>query len=97
MQRNADELIALARKRQAESMGAGQSYDSSTVMPPASYVTCDTGKCMFSQGNSNGVGLERRERLPKLFGTFAESMPSIGSPAKPSFTQKEEGGRNTRR
>lgn len=97
MQRNADELIGLARKRQAESMGAGQSYDSSTVMPAAAYVTCDTGKCMFSQGSSNGVGLERRERLPELFGTFAESKPSTGRPARPSFTQKEEGGRNSRR
>jgi len=97
MQRNADELIVLARKRQADAMGAGQSYDSSTVMPPEAYVTCDTGKCMISQGNSRGVGLVRRERLPELFGTFAESMPSRGRPAKPSFTQKEEGGRNTRR
>lgn len=97
MQRNADELIALARRRQAESMGAGQSYDSSTLMPPAAYVTCDTGKCTVSPGNSRGVGLERTERLPELFGTFAESMPSVGRPAKPSFTQKEEGGRNTRR
>lgn len=97
MQRNADELIALARKRQAESMGAGQSYDSSTLMPPAAYVTCDRGKCTVSPGNSRGVGLQRTERLPELFGTFAESTPSIGRPAKPSFTQKEEGGRNTRR
>jgi hypothetical protein len=50
-----------------------------------------------SPGNSRGVGLERIERLPELFGTFAESTPSVGRPAKPSFTQKEEGGRNTRR
>lgn len=97
MQRNADELISLARKRQADAMGAGQSYDSSTIMPPVAYVTCDIGKCMISPGNSRGVGFERKERLPELFGTFAESMPSMGIPAKPSFTQKEEGGRNTRR
>lgn len=97
MQNNADQLIGLARKRQADAMGAGQSYDSSTLMPAAAYVTCDTGKCMISPGNSRGVGLERSERLPDLFGTFAESMPSMGIPAKPSFTQKEEGGRNTRR
>ena len=97
MQKNADALISQARKRQAANTGAGLSWDSSTLMPPMAYVQCDTGACHMSQGNAKGVGIERRDKAPELFGTFAESYPSMGTPAKPSFTQKEEGGRNTRR
>ena len=97
MQRNAESLITQARKRQASSTGAGLSYDASTVMPAAAYVGCDTGKCTMRMVNPHGVGLQRRENVPELFGTFAESYPSIGTPAKPALTRKEEGGRNTRR
>jgi hypothetical protein len=97
MQRNAESLIEQARKRQASSTGAGLSYDASTVMPANAYVGCDTGKCTTLLVNEHGVGVQRREHVPELFGTFAESQPSIGKPAKPSLTQREEGGRNTRR
>jgi len=95
MQRNAEDLMRLARKRQAASMGTG-SYDSSTVMPPNAYVTCDAATCHISPGQSRGVGLERRERLPELFGTFSQNSASI-MPTRTPLTQVEEGGRNTRR
>lgn len=94
MQRNADELMRLARKRQAESM-SGRSYDIATVMPPAAYVTCDAATCRLQPAQKRGVGLERRERLPELFGTFAENYPA--SKQSTPLTQVEEGGRNTRR
>jgi hypothetical protein len=61
------------------------------------YVRCDTGECHVTEGNARGVGVERRDAAPELFGTFAPSYPSMGTPAKPSLTQREEGGRNTRR
>lgn len=97
MQKNADALISQARKRQAAATGAGLSWDSSTLMPPMAYVSCDTGACRMSEGNARGVGIERRDTAPELFGTFSQSYPSMGTPAKPSLTQREEGGRNTRR
>ena len=95
MQKNADELIHLARKRQAEAMGAARTYDIATVMPPAAYVSCDEAVCKVSPGQSRGIGLERRERLPELFGTFAENSPA--TKRSTPLTQVEEGGRNTRR
>jgi hypothetical protein len=97
MQKNADALISQARKRQASATGAGLAWDSSTLMPPMAYVNCDTGACYVSEGDTRGVGIERRDEAPELFGTFAQSYPSMGTPAKPSLTQREEGGRNTRR
>jgi hypothetical protein len=97
MQKNADALISQARKRQAAATGAGLAWDSSTLMPPVAYVSCDTGECHMSEANPRGMGVERMDAAPELFGTFAQSYPSMGTPAKPSLTQREEGGRNTRR
>jgi hypothetical protein len=95
MQRNADELMGLARKKQAEAMGAGRSYDITTVMPPSAYVTCDASLCRTTLAQKRGVGVERREHLPALFGTFAENYPT--TKRSTPLTQVEEGGRNSRR
>lgn len=97
MQRNGEALIKQARRRQAESTGAGLAYDSSTLLKPAKTVSCDVGKCVRGVANPTGLGTERHEAVPELFGTFAESYASMQRPAKPTFTQVEEGGRNTRR
>ena len=99
MQRNADQLIMLSRKRQAELAGAGQSYDSRIEAPPVGYVKCDTVECGYTEAGSSaqskGVGIERREHVPNLFGKFAESSPYVGKSDAPTMTMIEEGGRNT--
>lgn len=95
MQRNADQLMHLSRKRQAELAGAGQSYDPRSEVPPAAYVKCDTMDCGYSEGNAQGVGVERHEYVPELFGTFAASTSFWGKKDTATVTRFEEGGRNT--
>ena len=101
MQRNANSIISQSRKRQVANTGAGLSYDGATEMPAAEYVRCSTSECKFSAafshsvGDPNGVGTVRVEGVPALFGTFSEKSASILNPAKPLFTQVQEGGRNT--
>ena len=95
MQANADDIIGLSRKRQAQMTGAGQSYDPRIELPSAGYFKCDTVDCAVVITNMNGLGIERREVVPTLFGTFAESTPFFGKQDQPTLTRFEEGGRNT--
>jgi hypothetical protein len=95
MQRNAESIMSQSRKRQAINTGAGLAYDASSEMPPAEYVKCTTAECKVRRAEQHGVGTVRAERVPELFGTFSEKMPSLLSPAKHSLTQVQEGGRNS--
>lgn len=97
MQKNAERLIAASRKRQADAAGAGRPYDSITDLPPVATVKCDTVDCRYTQAEPLGLGVERTESVPPLFGTFAMSRPSWGKPAQPAGTTIYEGGRNTPR
>ena len=97
MQNNAESIIATSRSRQATLAGAGMSFDSSSEMPAAQYVSCDTVQCSVTPGSDAGTGTERLEKTPQLFGTFATSSPSLGRPAAPKLTSVYEGGRNTPR
>jgi hypothetical protein len=97
MQQNADAIISRSRARQAEVTGAGLTYDSRTVMPPVAYLTCSTADCGYTPNVEEGVGVERTDKAPILFGTFAPSYPSKGIPAHPPLTRVYEGGRNTPR
>lgn len=95
MQRNADTLISLSRKRQAALAGAGQSYDPRSEAAPVAYVQCDPTGCGYMDGSSQGIGVERKEHVPTLFGTFAPSSSFLGKQDVPTVTLYEEGGRNT--
>ena len=96
MQRNAEELMKLSRKRQAQQTGAGRAFDSRTDVPAASLVRCSPNECKTIVNSENGIGVERVEgSSPELFGTFAMSRASWMTPAKPSITTKYEGGRNS--
>lgn len=95
MQRNADSIMSQSRKRQAINTGAGLSYDGTTEMPAAEYVKCGKSECKIRTAYSEGVGIVRLESVPALFGTFSAKSASILSPAKPSLTQIQEGGRNS--
>jgi hypothetical protein len=95
MQKNADSIISESRKRQAANAGAGLSYDSSTLMEADAYMKCSTDACKITPTYAHGVGIERAEGVPDLFGTFAESHASLGKPARPINTVYYEGGRNS--
>lgn len=94
LQHHADGFIQVSRHRQAQRAG---SYYYGAVYPPApkQLQHCDEFDCTFSRTDlENGLGLERNEPAPALFGTFA--APKDDAPMKRVFlTDKFEGGRNT--
>jgi hypothetical protein len=95
LQKHATEIIQKSRQRVAEQAGAGMSFDSRTIVPAESIVQCDSEKCSCSRYVEGGIGVERQENLPELFGTFSLSKPSHVKPAEPMITTRFEGGRNT--
>jgi len=69
---NADNIINISRLRQVQN--TGQALGSvHTELPPSAYQQCSTDKCHFYDGNPGGIGLERIEPTPELFGTFTFS------------------------
>ena len=95
MQKNASNIIEESRSRHAKQAGAGLHYNSIVDMPAARVVRCNEYECFYRKGHSKGVGTERIEETPSLFGTFAPSEPSQYIPAKPMLTTESLGGRNT--
>ena len=95
LQKNADKIISQSRQRQAQNSGAGMSYDFRTDVPAQSFVKCSPTMCQVRENVSSGIGTERVESVPELFGTFAPSQKSMFTPATPSITSRFEGGRNT--
>jgi len=95
-QHNADAMIQVSRKRQADRAGA-QFYKAATVPPPRQVQQCDEYECKFLKNQKpESIGLERIEGVPSLFGTFSE--PSYPIPYYPELlTTQYEGGRNTPR
>ena len=67
---NTDEIIRISRKRQAES--TGQVFGTAnTEPPPLEIQKCDTEKCSIQPTYGKyGIGLERVDKTPPLFGTF---------------------------
>jgi len=66
---NADEIVRLSRARQVQN--TGQALGSArTGVEPYAYQQCSTEKCHFYGGSPDGIGLERIEPTPELFGTF---------------------------
>jgi hypothetical protein len=94
LQHNGDAFIQVSRHRQAERAGAYY-YNSIDPVPPKQLQRCDEFDCSFSvTGHNDGVGLERDEKVPSLFGTFA--LKNNESPMKRVFlTDSFQGGRNT--
>ena len=67
---NTDEIVNISRKRQAESSGHVFGT-ASTEVPPYEIQECNTESCSIKLTNLNyGLGIERQEIVPELFGTF---------------------------
>lgn len=97
LQTHAEEIIQTTRRRQVEYTGASLPYNSVVTMPAKRYVKCDAMQCYVKEGFEKGLGTERIESVPELFGTFSPSYESSASPSQPLLTRKYEGGRNTPR
>ena len=95
LQHNTDGIIQISRKRQADRVGA-QFYMADTVVSPKMVQKCDEYDCTFSITDRKGLGLERPQNVPHLFGTFSEATMLAPYPNVP-LTHVFEGGRNTPR
>lgn len=91
-----DAIIQESRRRQAIRAGADQAFDATTVPPPTTVVKCTPFSCGVVPVSRSGIGREREEGCPDLFGTFAESY-ATGALKPVMRTQKYQGGRNTPR
>lgn len=97
LQKNAEDIIHTSRQRQAEQSGANLAFNSKVGMPAKRYVKCDAMQCYTKEGFAKGLGTERIESVPELFGTFSSSYASMAAPSQPILTHTYEGGRNTPR
>lgn len=97
MQRNTDQIIAIARERQATVTGMIYGVDSSIVPPPEVVVSCSAAECTRTNTYApEGIGIERAGcPCPELFGTFETPSLSRAPPANVSQTVRNEGGRNS--
>jgi len=98
VQRNGERIIDANRVTAALNMGADNGLDSSVVPPPSDTVSCTRSACERSATNlRGGIGLERREGVPELFGTYMIPIVAHERPVDPMLTRKYEGGRNSLR
>jgi hypothetical protein len=95
MVHEADSIIEVSRKRQATYTGAIYGTDTSVVPRAEMAVKCVPMGCEYSEVATGGIGVERMDKAPELFGTF--SYPSLAPPPAPklALTSHFEGGRNT--
>lgn len=97
IQRNSEDIIRVSRERAANITGMKYGVDMSMVPGPASYVHCTAAGCEYSPGVAGGVGVERREIVPELFGTLESRGFERQFTHIQEVTTQPEGGRNTRR
>jgi hypothetical protein len=95
---NADEIIEISRFRQAQNTGQALGT-ANTELPPALLQQCSTRGCTINpSGYKSGIGIERTDRAPPLFGTFT-FPPTDATLAKNknsiSLNKTIEYGRNT--
>ena len=95
MVHEADSIIEVSRKRQATYTGAIYGTDNSVVPRAEMGVKCVPMGCEYSDVTTGGIGVERMDKAPELFGTF--SYPTMAPPPAPklALTTQFEGGRNT--
>ncbi len=94
---NAEEVVRVARMRQAEYTGAvyGAPFRGP---PPAAIQECSVYGCSYSEGSAKGLGVERANSVvPELPGTF-DPRPFYSAFQKPTqhtgLNRRNEGGRN---
>jgi hypothetical protein len=97
MVQNADEIIQVSRDRQSQVAGAFMSFDNTVVPPPKLIVECNPSGCGYKQTDlPYGIGTERQEPVPELFGTFNTEKVYVKQKLPP-ITREFEGGRNSLR
>jgi hypothetical protein len=96
--RNTDEIIQISRDRQVQSTGQALGT-ANTEVPAAEFQQCTTTGCSIqATGAYGGVGIERQEQVPELFGTFTFPPSAATLSKNRTFTALNttiEYGRNT--
>ncbi len=96
--RNTDEIINISRRRQVQATGQALGV-AATELPPATYQSCDTNTCTIQpSGYAGGIGIERTDKAPALFGTFtfpADYELRARNKEFTSLNRISEYGRNT--
>lgn len=97
IQHNTDDIIRVSRERLARTTGMVYGIDMTTQLGPATYVHCTRAGCSYTPGVEGGVGVERADPVPFLFGTYEPNSRERQGPSVQQTTLYEEGGRNSRR
>ena len=97
IQQNSEDIIRVSRERTARITGMVYGLDTSIVPGATSYVKCTAAGCEYTPGTDGGIGVERKEVVPHLFGTYEPSEYERRFTHVQETTTHEEGGRNTRR
>lgn len=96
--KNTDELIRISRDRQVQMTGQALGT-AETELAPALIQQCTPSGCSIqSTGYMGGIGIERHDAAPELFGTFDFPPNPITIANNKEFTQlngRIEYGRNT--
>jgi hypothetical protein len=98
MVHNTDEILRITRDRQVQNTGHALGT-AETEVPGAFFQQCTPYGCEFyPSGATGGIGLERSERTPDLFGTF-DFKPNMNTRRRnqefTSLNNVVEYGRNT--
>lgn len=96
---NADEIMRISRERQMQNTGQALGT-ADTELPAALYQNCSPYGCQFTAGSEIGVGIERNDPAPPLFGTFMAKpdMETLRNNSEHTdLTTHFEYGRNTAR
>lgn len=95
MVKNTTSIINLSRTRQAKVTGAVFGDDPTVVPPPVATVQCSPVECAYTTKDLTGIGIERTDKAPELFGTFTFSVPGKAPQANVALTTNYQSGRNT--
>ena len=94
---NTDEIIRLSRSRQVQNTGQALG-SANTELPPAVLQSCTPMQCQMMAGADIGLGIERIDKAPNLFGTFTfppDMQTLAANKTHLELNKKVEYGRNT--
>jgi hypothetical protein len=90
---NTDSIIKVSRDRQGQN--SGHFFGLQNLSPSAKIVqVCDPMSCKISSSDPSGLGIERSEQCPELFGTF-QGSPNSQNIKNIGLNVENYGGRNT--
>jgi hypothetical protein len=96
MTKHAGQIISITRDRQARATGAVYGLDPSVVPPAEGIRRCTASECQLVATDApGGIGIERLDEAPDLFGTWMTTPTGRAPAAKLGITQAFMGGRNT--